>query len=82
VSLWNGCNVESGGSLLFTWQSKKQEYNLIMITRSQTKKQKIDYLKSQGNGFHRWGGALYEVLGSKYRQMYAESSPASGWRKL
>lgn len=53
-----------------------------MITKSQIKKQKLDYLKSEGDGYHRWGGALYEVRGDKYRQMYAESNPASGWKKL
>ena len=53
-----------------------------MLTKSAAKKEKIRYLKMEGNGYHRWGGALYEVKGGKYRQMFSESNPASGWRLL
>ena len=53
-----------------------------MMSKSQQKKEKMRYLRGQGNGFHRWGGAMYEVRGDKYRQMYSESNPASNWRKL
>lgn len=53
-----------------------------MLSKTQQKKEKIRHLKEQGDGLHRWGGALYEVKGDKYRQMFAESNPASDWRKL
>lgn len=45
-------------------------------------KDKLNYLKSCGNGEHRWGGATYEVEGERYRQIYATGLPATRWRKL
>lgn len=51
-------------------------------SKASTLREKKAYLTKEGNGYHRWGGALYEVQDGKYRQMYAENNPASGWRKL